>query len=475
MRIPFDIVGCSWPRPVEQVDGSWTSQPEWGTPLMSTRPVPYWKTIEGEPCWTIDWREFFKTGAKAYDESLGGEMRGFHVVFHLRIKEGGKLAFWADDGCVIWRHGEVIHSDRSAHVPTRGEIDVARGDWLQVAQWQSGGEWLWGARPLPGSVQEEAQTLAPADLPRSYLGAVQERLRHPDGPPLKMYLSGGQPVRTIVALYSMVLNGYTPARVVLFGEHQWSREVRKLFATAFPFAEVVPTEQLLKHFAKLGGSRLSEMAQQDFFVMKPLIALVCPPEETCMMDDDVFILDRVDDALEAFERCDLVYNNDIEWGEAYLENWGSLIHGELRSLPTGTFNGGLFWIRHFLDPQSVADYALSLPPDKITLWGEPASRQDWLWDQGLIATLYGRRNTHQLPAQRYFYPTLDGLPGGLVGYDYARNPCGFVSIHYGVLPEKPLDPIAFWLAPQILGRKPEQRICPYRREPGGTAPVQEAR
>jgi hypothetical protein len=42
------------------------------------------------------------------------------------------------------------------------------------------------------------------------------------------------------------------------------------------------------------------------------------------MDDDVFILDRVDDALEAFERCDLVYSPDMyNWGEEYLKIWGA--------------------------------------------------------------------------------------------------------------------------------------------------------
>jgi hypothetical protein len=460
MKIPFEIVGSSWPRPVEQAEGAWVSQPEWDMPFMPTRPLPYWKMIGSEPYWTIDWREFFKTGARAYHESLGGEMRGFHVVFELRVEEGGKLVFWADDGCVISRNGGVVHhSDRGAHGPTHGEIDVVRGDLLQVAQWQSGGEWLWGAQPLAESGQ--AQRIAPADLLRTYLSSVQERLTHPEGPPLKMYLSGGQPIRTIVALYSMVLNGYAPSKVVLFGAHQWHQRIRELFAAAFPFAEVIPTEQLLKHFEKLGGSRLSEMAQRDFFVMKPLIALLCPPKESCMMDDDVFILDRVDDALEAFERCDLVYNNDIEWGKAYLENWGPLIDGGLRSLQTGTFNAGLFWMRHFVDPQRVADYALSLPPNKITLWGEPTPRQAWLWEQGLIATLYGRTNTHQLPTQRYFYPLLDGLPGGMVGYDYAGNPCSFASIHFGALPEKPSDPVTLWLAPQILGRKPEHLICPF--------------
>jgi hypothetical protein len=37
-RIPFEIVGCSWPRPVEVVDGGWVSGPEWDAPLMPTRP-----------------------------------------------------------------------------------------------------------------------------------------------------------------------------------------------------------------------------------------------------------------------------------------------------------------------------------------------------------------------------------------------------------------------------------------------------
>src|SRR5215208_1684590 len=128
MRIPFEVVGCSWPRPVKKADGGWASRPEWGAPLMPTRPLPYWRMIHDEPYWTIDWREFFKTGLKPYYESWGGEMRGFYVVFHLRIKESGRLIYWADDECVIWRNGEMIHRDH-AEGPTRSEIEVAGGDW----------------------------------------------------------------------------------------------------------------------------------------------------------------------------------------------------------------------------------------------------------------------------------------------------------------------------------------------------------
>ncbi len=41
----------------------------------------------------------------------------------------------------------------------------------------------------------------------------------------------------------------------MFGEHHWLQWVRELFASAFPFAEVAPTEQLLRHFEELGGPR----------------------------------------------------------------------------------------------------------------------------------------------------------------------------------------------------------------------------
>jgi hypothetical protein len=83
------------------------------------------------------------------------------------------------------------------------------------------------------------------------------------------------------------------------------------------------------------------------------------------------------------------------------------------------------------------------------------------YDQGFVATLYARRNAHQLSTQRYFFPLCEGLPGGLLGYDYAGNPCSFASVHFAGLLEKPSDPVTLWLAPQILGRNPEHLICPF--------------
>ena len=444
MQIPFDIISCSWPRPVEQLDGHWASEPEWDAPLMPVPPQPHWERIHDEWCWTINWRDLFRGGLKWGGASTGGEMRGFHVVFRLRIKGNGKLVFWDDDGCVIRRNGEVIHCDRSAHMLTRKEIAVSVGDLLEVAQWQLNGEWQWGA----WLTQRENNTAtAPAELLLPYRDSVQQRLRHPDGPPLKMYSHGRTPVRAVVSLYSMILNGYVPSKVFIFGEDQWTGQARELFASMLPFAEIIPAGQVIKYIQSIGGPRLAQMARRYWYVMKTFISLLYPPEECCSIDDDVFILDRVDDALAAFQRCDLVFAQDTDHGRAYLATW-SRVYGRLQAMHTGRFNAGLYWIRNSNDPRIIANLALQ---------SRPGATVSYVWEQGFIATLYTHKNTCPLPTQRYFYPLFDGLPGGMLGYDYALNPCGFASVHFGGLAEKPSDDVAIHLAPDILSRYQRHR------------------
>ena len=188
------------------------------------------------------------------------------------------------------------------------------------------------------------------------------------------------------------------------------------------------------------------MAREYWFVMKTCIALLMPPDACCLMDDDVFILDDVGDALGAFEQCDLVFMPDIDHSEGYVRAWGGILQqrGPLR---TGKFNAGLYWIQQVHDPSRVAAYAFSSPADDNT-WAPD-------WEQGLIAMLYEHKTTYQLPSQRYFMPLYDGLPAGMRGYDYAGNPCGFASIHFGAV-EKPSDAVALQLAPELLGRRSER-------------------
>ena len=435
LETPFDIISCSWPRAVETSGRRWVSEPGWDAPSMPSAPRPRWQAINGEQCWTIDWREYFKGDVRSV--CAGGEMRGFHVVFRARVNFGGRLAFWDDDGSFVRRNGELIHADPSAHGATRHEIEVGAGDSLEVAQWQLDGDWLWGARLVHArETADETLRLLPP-----YLERVRRRLRDPDGPPLKMFFSGSTPARTVLCLYSMILNGYSPSRVVVYGEHQWPERSRRLFEALLPFAEVVPAARVSERLWELGGERLTRIAREGL-VMKACVNLLCEPEEFCFLDDDAFILAPPREALENFARHDLVYQADADHGDEYLKMWGRLYGGAGR-LPTGRINTGLFLLRHAEDPRRLAAEMIRV---------EPESHTAWLWEQGFVACCFGAGKSFELPTQRYFYPIFDGLPGGIHGYDYARNPCGFVSVHFGGLANKPTDEASLALAPSILGR-----------------------
>jgi hypothetical protein len=436
-EIPFNVVSCSWPRRIDHADGCWRSEPEWNAPAMPVPPQATWQTLHGEPCWTFDWRELCRRGLTPWVPQLAGEMRGFHIVCQLEITRSGTLVFWDDDGSIIRRHGEIVHYDPSAHALTRHELPVSAGDQLEVAQWQLNGEWLWGGRMAgEDGLGGTEETLRP------FREAVEQRLHAPTGPPLKLYSNAATPIRTVVALYSMVLNGYVPARILLFGEHQWSEETRRLITSLLPFAEIVDTEQVAGCIRGYGGPELVQRAYRYWWVMKTLVSLLCPPEEFCLMDDDVFILDHTHDALAAFQEHDLVFAPDTDHSDEYGATWEPVL--ERRDpLPTGRFNAGLYWLRNRHDPHMVADYALQIDPDR---------KSEYAWEQGLIARLCADGSSLELPTQRYFYPLFDGLPGGLLGYDYASNPCGFSSVHFGGLREKPSDAVALLLAPEILGR-----------------------
>jgi hypothetical protein len=427
-ELPFCVVDCCWPRPVEELEGHWTSDPEWDAPTMSVVPEAQWSTINGERCSTIDWCQFF-----------GGEMRGFQVVFRLKINRDGRLVFWADDGCVIRRGSEIIHSDRTSHMAARGEVEVSAGDCLEVAQWQYWGGWLWGAWVDEGrpSVSQAAPELAP------YLPIVRERLATPNGPVLKMHTHGVAPVRALVGLYSMILNGYAPEGVQIFGAHQWDQRAHDLFAALAPFATIVPIEQFLTELQTIGGPRLAEIARQHWFVMKAFATLLYPPQRSGLMDDDVFIVDCVDDALDAFQSCDLVFAPDVDWGKSYRDVWPWIDSGP-SPLATGTFNAALYWIRPVVDPREIARHALRSLPAAVDY--------AFHWEQGLIAMLYAQRRTRCLPSQRYLYPAFDGLPAGTLGYDYEGDPCGFASIHFGAHYPKPSDAEALQLVPKLLSR-----------------------
>jgi hypothetical protein len=124
------------------------------------------------------------------------------------------------------------------------------------------------------------------------------------------------------------------ASVIIYGEHQWPEQSRRLFEALLPFAEIVPTALLLERIEELGGPKLTKMSRH-WFVMKACVCLFFEPEEFCFMDDDVFILAPIREALRMFEHHDLVYVPDADHTADYLKLWGWLYKGPVRKpLPT---------------------------------------------------------------------------------------------------------------------------------------------
>lgn len=438
---PFDILSCSWPRPVEESGTRWKSAPEWEAPPMPRLPLVHPRSIDGQQFWAIDWCQEFSRGLRFHSPRRSGEMRCFQVVFRLRVQYSGKLVFWDDDGCVIRRGRKVLHEDRECHPLTRHEIPVRAGDCLEIAHWQYHGDWVWAGRiEAAGGEAATLETFSP------YLPRVQMALRRPNGPPLKMYFGGSAPARSILSLYSMILSGYSPSSVHVFGEYQWKEEAKQLFGTLLPFARIVPTAEVCDQVARL-TPELAAAALAQWQVMKLCVGLLTEPNEYAFLDDDIFVLDSVTDALIAFKNNDLVYAPDADYSQDYGRIWGA--DGPEHQLPTGNINTGLYWLRNRHKPAEVAKRLLSVPASSY-----PA----WLWEQGFMAVEYAGDPARALSTQRYFYPYFDGLPGGLTGYDYGGNPCGFASIHFGGLAEKPSEDASRMLAAQLLNRHRRRRV-----------------
>jgi hypothetical protein len=268
---------------------------------------------------------------------------------------------------------------------------------------------------------------------------VQDALTKPNGPTLKVYTGGVEPVRGALAIYSMVLNGYRPAAIQVFGEYQWTPRARHVFSTLLPCADLVDTAYVERTLDAINPA-LVPLARSSWGVMKICVGLFVPPYEYCLLDDDFFVLDRIDDALRLHREHAFVYVADADWGVSYRKIWCPT---DPEAPLLGKVNTGLYLMRNTTDLVRQSERLLGTPRNGFPIWA---------WEQGFFAWEFGRHRTAMLSTQRYFYPYFDGLPGGLFGYDWARNPCGFVAVHFGGPKPKPVDDHAGGLVHAILGR-----------------------
>ncbi len=444
LECPFEVLSCSWPRPAQAGSQHWLSEPEWDAPLMPSCPRPQLELINDAWYWTLNYRTFFRGGLCIDDGLKGGEMRGFQVVCTLRIRANGVLHFISNDGCIIRYKGDTIYSQRTVQQRIQHKIEVKAGDVLEIALQHSVGEWRWSGHLIASEGGDFASRPDPVTMLLPYLEQIQTLLQHPNGPPLKLYTSARDPIRVVLAVYSLILNGgYIPSGIHLFGSHQWHPAKRMILQKLLPFAQIIPVRQVTSLLKSIAGPELANLAIEYWYVMKTSVAVLHPPHEFCHLDDDVFILDRLDDALEAFKTHNLVYTTNYDYSEKYKQIWGNADEDMPLPLSTGTLNAGMYWLRNTLDPQLLAAKALQVPP---------TATNGMVWDQGFLATAFLHESSLALSSQRYYAPAIDGIPEGLLGYDYARNPCGFASIHLmGVAPlEKPTDGEILSILPGIL-------------------------
>jgi hypothetical protein len=113
----FDIVRCSWPQVAGRTDEYEVFEPDWEAPSMPNVPQTRWEFVNGEYYLAIDWRNWFRSDLKCSCES--GQMRGFYIVFQLRINENGTLNFWSNKDCLVRHNGNMIEIQQGSDASHR--------------------------------------------------------------------------------------------------------------------------------------------------------------------------------------------------------------------------------------------------------------------------------------------------------------------------------------------------------------------
>src|ERR1044071_5970833 len=145
------------------------------------------------------------------------------------------------------------------------------------------------------------------------------------------------------------------------------------------FADIVDNARVERALEELNPA-LGPLARSTWAAMKICVGLFVPPYQYCLVDDDIFVLDRIDDALRWHEEHALVYAADIDYSRRYRNIWCA--DDPDRPL-LGTINTGFYLIRSSVDRRSQSERLLATP---LPLERHPA----WMWEQGFFAWEFAR-------------------------------------------------------------------------------------
>ena len=364
LAVPFDLLECSWPQPVDLAGGRWLSPPAWQAPLMPYHPQPRWDLMEHMPVWTIAGRPFVTCSSHGGFGKMPGRCEGFRSPSGsscealATLRSGQRMAASSVGRCCPdrrscrpWIGPPCRGRDGGRHARHR-PVPVDR-------------QLVVGAGFVPPTVSAEDAL----DMLTPFLNPITTRLQSAAGPAIKMFTDGQHPYRAVVAAYSMIVNGYAPSSLLLYGDYQWSAGARACFEQLLPFATIVPTVDVCDRLERLGGADLATLALRYWYVMKACVMVLEEPDEFCAMDDDVFVLDDVGDAVQAFRTHDYVFPPEDDFADEYHRLWSRVIP---RPWPIGTgrANIGVSWQRQRHDRKSVAEAIVEVSPDRARAAGE---------------------------------------------------------------------------------------------------------
>lgn len=418
---PYDLLSCSAPIAASGDGVIWSSAPVWDAPQITPVVQPVWNADAEIPSYTTDINRLVDHASPRPSGGISSPWLNHHVIMRIRLRRTGDLVLRTSSACVIRHAGRVVAEQRRSHALAADPIvlNLVDGDVLDIALWCGKDGW---------SLAVDAAPISP-DIPSLdvYLPAVLRRLESPDGPPLVLTTDGLMPNRLALAVYSLILNGFAPSAVEIYGEHRWPELQRQRINELLPFARIVPTTQFRQRVRDSAGPTLDRPLDEDV-VFDTAVLLLGGGPEACCITDDLVVLEPLTGALKQFRGADLVGCTTTT--PADLQPWIDLLDFDEPSA-AAHLAFDLFFRRATADPADLLLDLVSLTPyEAQEAANDPARMDISTWQRSAIAFCFSDAAIASLPTGTLPDPA-DTPPGGPFGYDLTTNPDRRIALRFG--------------------------------------------